>query len=107
MVLPLAAAAARRRVGGMIAKNTQRRAMGGGAPAKEWEGVDKVVRDVFPEDHQRAFLVGFCVKSRFQIPSNLFVFFFQFCSCFGNHGRLHWALRIVQNQECYGWIKSS
>lgn len=61
MVLPLAAAAARRRVGGMIAKNTQRRAMGGGAPAKEWEGVDKVVRDVFPEDHQRAFLVGFCV----------------------------------------------
>ena len=53
MVLPLAAAAARRRVGGIIARNTQRRTMGS-APAKEWEGIDKVVRDVFPEDHQRA-----------------------------------------------------
>mmetsp|Transcript_33750 Transcript_33750/g.81836 ORF Transcript_33750/g.81836 Transcript_33750/m.81836 type:complete len:129 (-) Transcript_33750:93-479(-) len=53
MVLPLAAAAARRRGGGAISSQVQRRAMGGG-PAKEWEGIDKVVRGVFPGDHQLA-----------------------------------------------------
>ena len=52
MVLPLAAAAARRRVGGAIRSQAQKRAMGGG-PAPEWEGIDKVVRGVFPGDHQR------------------------------------------------------
>ena len=38
-------------------KSTQRRAMGGGghAPAPEWEGIDKVVRGVFPGDHQSEF----------------------------------------------------
>jgi hypothetical protein len=31
----------------------QRRTMAGGhAPAPKWEGIDKVVRDVFPEDWQ-------------------------------------------------------
>lgn len=56
MVRPLAAAAtaASRRVGGAIKTQTQRRAMGGG-PKKEWTGIDKKVRDVFPEDHQRTF----------------------------------------------------
>lgn len=35
-------------------KAPQRRSMaGGGGPAPEWEGVDKVVRGVFPGDHQR------------------------------------------------------
>ena len=52
MVLPLAAAAARRRIGGAISSQVQKRTMAGG-PAKEWEGIDKVVRGVFPGDHQR------------------------------------------------------
>ena len=54
MVLPLAAAAARRRVG-LVAKQhlQQKRNMGGHAPAPEWEGIDKVVRGYFPQDHQR------------------------------------------------------
>ena len=56
MVLPLAAAAAaRRQIGSVVAKQSQRRAMGS-APAKEWEGIDKVVRDVFPKDEQRTSL---------------------------------------------------
>eukprot|EP00529_Nitzschia_sp_RCC80_P034679 CAMPEP_0113486466 /NCGR_PEP_ID=MMETSP0014_2-20120614/25011_1 /TAXON_ID=2857 /ORGANISM="Nitzschia sp." /LENGTH=123 /DNA_ID=CAMNT_0000380139 /DNA_START=192 /DNA_END=563 /DNA_ORIENTATION=+ /assembly_acc=CAM_ASM_000159 len=40
-------------------KSTQRRAMGGGghAPAPEWEGIDKVVRGVFPGDHQMAMAI--------------------------------------------------
>lgn len=53
MVLPLAAAAARRRVGIIAKQQTQRRNMAG-APAPQWEGVDKVVRGYFPQDHQRA-----------------------------------------------------
>ncbi|CAJ1949755.1 unnamed protein product [Cylindrotheca closterium] len=56
MVLPLAAAAARRRVGGVISSQVQRRTMAGG-PAKEWEGIDKVVRGVFPGDHQLALAI--------------------------------------------------
>ncbi|KAL3935266.1 MAG: hypothetical protein SGBAC_009183 [Bacillariaceae sp.] len=56
MVLPLVATAARRRVGGAIKSQVQRRAMGGG-PAKEWEGIDKVVRGVFPGDHQLALAI--------------------------------------------------
>lgn len=49
-------------------KSTQRRAMGGGghAPAPEWEGIDKVVRGVFPGDHQCEFFVC-CVRTRFFI----------------------------------------
>jgi hypothetical protein len=54
MVFPIAAAAARRQMGRrVIQQTTQKRSMGGG-PAPEWEGIDKVVRDVFPQDHQRA-----------------------------------------------------
>jgi hypothetical protein len=35
----------------------QRRTMAGGhAPAPKWEGIDKVVRDVFPEDWQSELL---------------------------------------------------
>ena len=54
MVLPLAAAAARRRFG-MAAKQSmqqQKRGMAH-APAPEWEGIDKVVRGYFPQDYQR------------------------------------------------------
>jgi hypothetical protein len=36
---------------------TQKRAMGGGGPAPEWEGIDKVVRGVFPGDHHRTFII--------------------------------------------------
>ena len=53
MMIPLAASAARRRAA-MMAQQQQRRNMGGGhAPAPEWEGIDKVVRGVFPQDYQR------------------------------------------------------
>lgn len=54
MVFPVAGAAARR-VGLIAKQQVQKRTMAGGhAPAPEWEGVDKVVRGVFPHDHQRA-----------------------------------------------------
>ena len=53
MMIPLMAAAARRRLG-IIAQQQQRRSMAH-APAKEWEGIDKVVRSYFPHDHQRAY----------------------------------------------------
>ena len=55
MVLPLAAAAARRNVGRFATKQVVQRRQMGSAPAKEWEGIDKVVRGYFPEDHQRTF----------------------------------------------------
>lgn len=55
MVLPVVASAARRRVG-MAAAQQQKRSMGSG-PAPEWTGIDKVVRDVFPGDHQRKTIV--------------------------------------------------
>lgn len=29
----------------------------GAAPKQDWEGIDKVVRDVFPEDHQLAIAI--------------------------------------------------
>jgi hypothetical protein len=53
MVLPIVAAAARRRVGMMTKQQMQKRSFAH-APAKEWEGIDKVVRGYFPHDHQRA-----------------------------------------------------
>ena len=34
-----------------IASKVQKRQMGGAA-APEWTGIDKTIRDVFPEDHQ-------------------------------------------------------
>lgn len=63
MVFSVAAATARRQIAVMARKHmtqqvsqAQRRAMGGGhAPAPEWEGIDKVVRGVFPADYQREF----------------------------------------------------
>lgn len=54
MVFPLAAAVTRRRVGMIAKQQVQKRSMGGHAPAPEWTGIDKVVRGVFPHDHQRA-----------------------------------------------------
>jgi hypothetical protein len=67
MVFSAAANAARRQIAVMAAHQkpsahqTQRRAMASG-PAPEWQGIDKVVRGVFPHDHQRTFF------SRFHIP---------------------------------------
>ena len=34
-----------------------------GGPPPEWEGIDKVVRGVFPGDHQRKFPVGMAQPS--------------------------------------------
>jgi len=50
------AATAARRVARTAAVQAQRRNMGGHAPAPEWTGIDKVVRDVFPQDYQRTLL---------------------------------------------------
>lgn len=57
MVFPVAAAAARRRMGMIAKQQVQRRNMGGHAPAPEWEGIDKVVRGVFPADYQLALAI--------------------------------------------------
>ena len=61
MVFSVAAATARRRFAVMAHKTTQqttqKRSMGGGGPAPEWEGIDKVVRGVFPGDHHRTFSI--------------------------------------------------
>ena len=60
MVYSVAAASARRRIAVMATRQAtsqgQKRSMGGGPPP-EWEGIDKVVRGVFPQDYQREFLV--------------------------------------------------
>lgn len=50
-------AAARRRALPLLARTQQRRglALGGSSgPPPEWEGIDKVVRNYFPQDYQRA-----------------------------------------------------
>lgn len=48
-----ASALARRRLAVVATQRMQqRRAMGSG-PKPEWTGIDKTVRDVFPEDWQR------------------------------------------------------
>lgn len=52
MVLHVASAVARRRVASMASQQIQRRNMGSG-PKPEWTGIDKTVRDIFPEDWQR------------------------------------------------------
>eukprot|EP00532_Pseudo-nitzschia_australis_P009577 CAMPEP_0168241582 /NCGR_PEP_ID=MMETSP0140_2-20121125/22875_1 /TAXON_ID=44445 /ORGANISM="Pseudo-nitzschia australis, Strain 10249 10 AB" /LENGTH=122 /DNA_ID=CAMNT_0008176449 /DNA_START=46 /DNA_END=414 /DNA_ORIENTATION=+ len=59
MVFSVAAATARRRIAVMATRQAtqgQKRSMGGG-PAVEWEGIDKVVRGVFPGDHQLAMAI--------------------------------------------------
>ena len=57
MIPAVVASAARRRFAGVARQNiVQKRSMGGG-PAPEWEGIDKVVRGYFPQDHQREFRV--------------------------------------------------
>lgn len=53
MVFPIARVAARR-TAAIAARQQQRRQMGGHAPAPEWTGIDKTVRDVVPEDWQLA-----------------------------------------------------
>ena len=56
MVFSVAAATARRRIAVTATRQAtqgQKRSMGG--PPPEWEGIDKVVRGVFPGDHQRKF----------------------------------------------------
>ena len=55
MVFPIAANAVRRRAGTIAKQQIQKRYMAGGhGPAPEWEGIDKVVRGVFPHDYQCA-----------------------------------------------------
>ena len=36
-------------------QRVQKRQMGSGAAAPEWTGIDKIVRDKFPEDYQGEF----------------------------------------------------
>mmetsp|Transcript_15697 Transcript_15697/g.18925 ORF Transcript_15697/g.18925 Transcript_15697/m.18925 type:complete len:134 (-) Transcript_15697:190-591(-) len=48
------AASASRRAATRVAQQQQKRSMGGGGPKPEWEGIDKVVRQYFPEDYQLA-----------------------------------------------------
>ena len=59
MVFSVAAATARRRIAVMATRQAttqgQKRSMG--SPPPEWEGIDKVVRGVFPGDHQRTSFV--------------------------------------------------
>eukprot|EP00534_Pseudo-nitzschia_fraudulenta_P003947 CAMPEP_0201121730 /NCGR_PEP_ID=MMETSP0850-20130426/5551_1 /ASSEMBLY_ACC=CAM_ASM_000622 /TAXON_ID=183588 /ORGANISM="Pseudo-nitzschia fraudulenta, Strain WWA7" /LENGTH=121 /DNA_ID=CAMNT_0047388275 /DNA_START=50 /DNA_END=415 /DNA_ORIENTATION=- len=59
MVFSVAAATARRRIAvtatRQVAAQGQKRSMGG--PPPEWEGIDKVVRGVFPADHQLAMAI--------------------------------------------------
>jgi hypothetical protein len=47
----------------VIVNTTQKRTMAGHGAKPEWTGIDKKVRDIFPEDWQRKY---FFVK--FQIP---------------------------------------
>ena len=54
MVLHAASAVARRRVASMATQQIQRRNMGSG-PKPEWTGIDKTVRNIFPEDWQLEF----------------------------------------------------
>lgn len=56
MVLHAASAVARRRVASMATQQMQRRQMGSG-PKPEWTGIDKTVRNIFPEDWQCTFCV--------------------------------------------------
>jgi hypothetical protein len=67
MVYSVAAATARRRVAVMATRQAtqqgQKRSFG--APPPEWEGIDKVVRGVFPGDHQRKFTT--CMISSFRL----------------------------------------
>eukprot|EP00934_Nitzschia_sp_Nitz4_P000494 Nitzschia sp. Nitz4//scaffold152_size53828//37653//38187//NITZ4_006748-RA/size53828-augustus-gene-0.99-mRNA-1//-1//CDS//3329537220//494//frame0 len=56
MVFPIAANVARRRAG-LIAKQQVQKRSFAHAPAPEWEGVDKVVRGVFPKDYQLALAI--------------------------------------------------
>ena len=62
MVFHAASAVARRRVASMATQQMQRRSMGSG-PKPEWTGIDKTVRDIFPEDWQ--------CESIFNIPDSL------------------------------------
>lgn len=39
-------------------QRVQKRQMGSGAAAPEWTGIDKIVRDKFPEDYQGEFRRG-------------------------------------------------
>lgn len=39
-------------------QRVQKRQMGSGAAAPEWTGIDKIVRDKFPEDYQGEFHQG-------------------------------------------------
>lgn len=53
MVFPVAASASRRAATRVVHQQQKRSMGGGGGPKPEWEGIDKVVRQYFPEDYQR------------------------------------------------------
>ena len=93
MVYSVAAASARRRIAVMATRQAtsqgQKRSMGGGPPP-EWEGIDKVVRGVFPQDYQRKFLV-------LQPRTNTVL-----CACNDTLliGMSGWRIPLSQNYEC-------
>lgn len=45
-------------------QRVQKRQMGSGAAAPEWTGIDKIVRDKFPEDYQGEFSSRFTLVVR-------------------------------------------
>jgi len=58
MVFSVAAATARRRIAFMATRQaTQGQKRNMASPPPEWEGIDKVVRGVFPGDHQLAMAI--------------------------------------------------
>jgi hypothetical protein len=105
MVFSASAAAARRSIAVMAAHKTppvqqwQRRAMAAG-PAPEWQGIDKVVRGVFPHDHQRMFRLFEIPNSRlFWVTLTLGPSFF--FSRYGNFGWIFRSICFVQDHECH------
>jgi hypothetical protein len=105
MVFSAAANAARRQIAVMAAHQktsahqTQRRAMASG-PAPEWQGIDKVVRGVFPHDHQRTFFFEIPYSLHFWSSLNVLYFSFPF-SRHGHNGWIFCSVCAIQNHECH------
>lgn len=102
MVLSVASSVARRRAGMFAKQQVQKRSMAGGGPAPEWEGIDKVVRGVFPGDHQCTYLVD---AKNLKVRNSEFrlKIFCSCCSGFGHHGWIRLSFRSFQDRICYGW----
>lgn len=106
-MLHAASAVARRRVASMATQQMQRRSMGSG-PKPEWTGIDKTVRNIFPEDWQRelipdslqpypVFLVGMwpmtMIKPAIACDSRTFYIY----SCFTSLLIIQWLLRFWED----------